>query len=59
MQPPGKLTKKVCTFGLGHMTKMAAMPIYAKNLSFLLQNHWADCLETWDVASGISTMKFV
>ena len=24
---------KVCIFGLGHMTKMAAMPIYGKNPS--------------------------
>ena len=27
---------KVCSNGLGHMTKMAAMPIYGKNLKKLL-----------------------
>ena len=35
--------------GPGHMTKMAAMPIYVKNL---LQNQKADDLETWYSASG-------
>ena len=33
------------------MTKMAAMPKYGKNLK-ILQNRWADCLETWSVALG-------
>ena len=32
IQPPGPLGKKNCSNGLGHMTKMAAMPIYGKNL---------------------------
>ena len=32
------------------MTKMATMPIYDKNL--LLQKHWTDDLETYNVASG-------
>ena len=32
MQPPGKGRKKVYIFGPGHMTKMATMPIYGKNL---------------------------
>ena len=31
------------------MTKMAAMPIYGKNL---LWNRWTDFNETWYVASG-------
>ena len=32
-------------FGPGHMTKMAAMPIYGKTFKqFILQKHWADCL---------------
>ena len=31
-QPPGSLGKKKCSNGLDHMTKMAAMPIYGKNL---------------------------
>ena len=32
MQLPGKGEKKVDIFGQGHMTKMAIMPIYSKNL---------------------------
>ena len=32
IQPPGPLGKKKCSNGLGHMTNMAAMPIYGKNL---------------------------
>ena len=32
MQPSSKGGKKVCIFGSGHMTKMATMPIYGKNL---------------------------
>ena len=35
MEPPSVVGKKVCSNGLGHMTKMATMPIYGKNL---LQN---------------------
>ena len=30
--PAGPLGKKNCSNGLGHMTNMAVMPIYAKNL---------------------------
>ena len=39
---------------LGHMTKMAATPIYGKNPSknLLLQNRQVDFYETWFVASG-------
>ena len=42
---------------LGHMTKIAAMPIYGKNPSknLLLQNRQADFYETWYVASGTPT----
>ena len=32
IQPPGPLGKKNCSNGPGHMTNMAAMPIYGKNL---------------------------
>ena len=39
---------KISTNELGHMTKMAAMPIYGKNL--LLQNQLTNDLETWYVA---------
>ena len=43
---------KVYINGPGHMTKMAAMPIYGKNLKkFLLQNQKSYDLETWHVAS--------
>ena len=43
--------KKVCSNSPGHITKMAAMPIYGKNL--LLQNQRADDLGTWYVALGM------
>ena len=37
----------------GHMTKMAAMPLYGKTLkNLLLRNQKADDLETWYAASG-------
>ena len=36
MQPPGNGGKKIYRFGLGHMTKMAAMPIYGKNLKKII-----------------------
>ena len=32
VEPPWEGGMKVCINGLGHMTKMAAMPIYGKNL---------------------------
>ena len=32
MKPPWDERTKVCSNGSGHMTKMAAMPIYGKNL---------------------------
>ena len=32
IQPPGTLGNKSCSNGLGHMTNMAAMPIYGKNI---------------------------
>ena len=38
---------KIYTNELGHMTNMATMPIYGKNLkNFLLQNQKTDDLET-------------
>ena len=33
------------------MTKMAAMPIYGKNVKNLLQNQKADDLKTWYAAT--------
>ena len=45
------MEQKVVQNGLGHMTKMSAMPIYGKNLKkFLLQNQRTNDLETWYVA---------
>ena len=42
---------KIHTNELGHMTNMAAMPIYGKNLKNLFfQNQWTDDLETLYVA---------
>ena len=54
MRRPGTEGEKVYIFGPGHMTKIAAMPIYVKNLkkNLLLRNHLADCLETLYVANG-------
>ena len=39
MEPQWDRRTKVCSNGLGHMTKMAAMPIYGKNMknSFSLE----------------------
>ena len=48
MQPSSKEGKKVYVFSLIYMTKMAATPIYGH---LFLQNHLADCIETWYIAS--------
>ena len=51
MQPPWEEETKVCSNGPFYMTKMAAMPIYGKNLkNLLLRNQKADDLETWYAA---------
>ena len=49
---------KICSNCPGHMTKMAAMPIYGKNLkkNLLLQNQKANELETWYVASSAQVL---
>ena len=45
--------RKVCSNGPDHMTKMAAMPVYGRNLkNLLLRNPKADDLETWYAALG-------
>ena len=45
--------KKVCSNSPGHTTKMAAMPIYGKNLKKdLRRNQNADDFETWYAARG-------
>ena len=44
---------KICKSDDGHMTKMAAMPIYGKNLKKSSSpEQVADFQETWYVASG-------
>ena len=53
MKFPWDRGTKVCSNGPGHMPKMAAMPIYGKNLkNLLLRNQKADDLESWHAASG-------
>ena len=50
-EPPWDGKIKVYSNGPCHMTKMAAMPIYGKNLkNLLLRNQKADDLETWYAA---------
>ena len=47
-EPPCNGGTKVCSNGQGHINKLAAMPIYGKNLkNLLLRNQKADDLETW------------
>ena len=44
----------------GHMTKMAAMPIYGKNRSnLLLQNRLTDFNETWHEASMAQALQCI
>ena len=58
MEPPWEGGTKVYINGPGHMTKMAAMPIYGKKLkNLLLQNHKSYDLETWHVASGTQALQ--
>ena len=58
VEPPWEGGTKVCINGPGHMTKMAAMPIYmAKTLkNLLLQNQKSYDFETWHVASGTQAL---
>ena len=52
VEPPWEGGTKVYINGPGHMTKMAAIPIYGKNLkNLLLQNQMSYDFETWHVAS--------
>ena len=46
VEPPWDRGTKVYSNGPGHITKMASMPIYDKNLKTLLWNQKADDLET-------------
>ena len=57
LEPPWEGGTKVYINVPGHMTKMAAMPIYGKTLKNLLQNQKSYDLETWHVASGIQALQ--
>ena len=57
VEPPWEGGTKVYINGPGHMTKMAAMPIYGKNLKNLLQNQKSYDLETWHVALGTQALQ--
>ena len=49
---------KIYTNELGHMTNIATMPIYSKNLKNLLyQNQETDDLETWYVALSMQVLS--
>ena len=48
VEPPWEGGTKLCINGPGHMTKMAAMPIYRNQKS---------CLETWHVALGTQALQ--
>ena len=53
VEPPWEGGTKVYINGPGHMTKLAAMPIYGKTFkNLLLQNQKSYDLETWHEASG-------
>ena len=48
---------KIYTNELGHMTSIAAMPMYGKNLKkSVLQNQWTDDLETFSVALSMEVL---
>ena len=58
VEPPWEGGTTVYITGPGHMTKMAAMPIYGKNLKkILLQNQMSYDLETWHVASVTQALQ--
>ena len=52
VEPPWEGGTKVCINGPGHMTKMATMPIYGKNLKKSSSPEPADFHKTWYIASG-------
>ena len=55
MKTPYDKMAKIYAKYFGHMTKMAAMPIYGKKTfkNLLLQNQKADDLGTWYIALGM------
>ena len=54
VEPPLDGETKVCSNGSGHMTNMATVPIYGKNIkkNLLLWNQKAVDLESWYAALG-------
>ena len=57
MKAYGGIGMKIYTNDLGHMTNMAAMPLYGKSLkNLLLQNKKTDDLETWYVALSMQVL---
>ena len=60
VEPPWDGRMIDCSNDLGHMTNMAAMPIYYKNLkNLLLWNQKADDLESWYAALGMRALPIV
>ena len=61
METPYDGGTKVCSNVPGHVTRMAAMPIYGKKTfkNLLLQNQKADDLGTWYVALRMWGLPFV
>ena len=57
MEPPWEGGTKVYINGPGHMTKMAAMPIYGKNLKKSSPEPEVLDLETWNVALGTQALR--
>ena len=53
----GKRDYKFCKKHLGHMTKMASMPIYGKIFKNLVQNPKCYYLETWYAVSGTRVLQ--
>ena len=56
MEPPLDGGTKVCSNGPGHMTKMAAMPIYGKNDKRYFSLDSND-LETWYTALSTQVLR--
>ena len=58
VEPPWEGGTKVYINGPGHMTKMAAMPLYGETFkNLLLQNQKSYDLETWHEASGTQALQ--
>ena len=58
VESPWDKGTKVCSNNSGHMTKVAAMPIYGKNLkNLLLLIQKAHDLETWYATSGTQVLQ--